>query len=837
MELTGAAAFRALSEILAGKRDAETVLMADIALERLRRAMKEGAASPLDRAVLVRQVLLGEEGRRGSGQKPRLPASGFSVSCANDVGLEIVDGQVRALPWIPSWLPDATRDPGWQAARLERRRFGPDDKGPVADPFIKRLGHSRYRSGGQRAAIRSALFAPPGSTTAIALPTGEGKSLVFQAINEIGFSFDPDVPGRDGVTLVIVPTIALAYDHERKYQEKGNEPLAYVGSSATDVRARIRDRIEHENRGLVFVAPEAACQSLRPALLAASSVGRLKAVVIDEAHLIDAWGTGFRTEFQSLSGLRRELIAASPNGREPRTVLLSATVTPETFETLRDLFTNPGELRTLSAGQLRPEPDYWVASPAIAEIRNDRIIEALYHLPRPAILYVTEVAEAKAWEQRLRELAYCRLAAFHGQTPDHIRKRTLGRWQDGDLDLVVATSAFGLGIDYPHVRTIVHACVPETLDRFYQEVGRGGRDGCASISVAIPSDRDFRTARGLNQETVLSVERGRTRWKAMFEHPDRVHLHGTTFRLRLNVAPGQSADDIDLVGERNLQWNARLLSLLSRAGLIRLGEASDPPGALSRGGEHIDPRYTDGIFETVEILESDHLNESVWQDRVEPVRQKIQASRARSLQLMLEHLHGKSCPSELLLELYGRASLDPMCSECVVCRGNVKLRKPKVLRSEPAPCWSAPPLHGLIEQWFKSGGDVVLTYDLSDEGPAFRRRWAKAFDAFWKYGLRCLAVIGDPPVVLERAIRNLQDVPVFVSYTNGMQPPQLPYGPRVIVVGSGCAVRLSSTATPSPGRLLIVSDDMRDVHRPGDAALERFSGLVFDLDSFLARLV
>ena len=837
MQLSGLEAFRALSEVLSGKIAPESFSITDISLERLRQALIDKSASSLDRTVLLRQVLIGEKLRLGSAEDKCLPVAEFMTSFAENVGLQIVDSQIRALPWQPSWLKSTTKDLGCQAGALVRRRFDPDESVPIADPFFQKLGHNNYRSGAQRAAIRSSLLAPPGSTTAIVLPTGEGKSKVFQAIDEIGFASDSKNHLRDGVTLVVVPTVALAYDHERNYRKKADYPLAYVGSSAIELKAQIRNRIEKENHGLVFVAPEVACQSLRPALLSAARVGRLKALVIDEAHLIDAWGTGFRTEFQNLSGLRRELITASPENRIPRTLLLSATLTPETLETLKDLFTKPGDLRVLSAGQLRPEPDYWVAQPANLEIRNKRVIEALYKLPRPAILYVTEVAEAKKWEINLRELGYSRLTAFHGKTPDETRRRTLNRWQDGSLDLVVATSAFGLGIDFPHVRTVVHACVPETLDRFYQEVGRAGRDGCASISLVIPSFKDFKTASSLNKESVLSIERGLTRWKSMFDHPDSTHLQGTTFRLRTNVAPGHSPDNIDLVGERSLQWNARLLSLLSRAGLIRLGGTHDCSNKASDKWEENYDHELHKTFVILEILENGHLNESIWRERVEPVRKKIGAARKRNLQLMLKYLREDHCPSDLLLDLYGRESLDPMCSECAVCRENVESRKPKVLRSEPIPCWSAPPLQGVIETFLQVRSEVIITYDANEENSTLLRRWAKAFDVLWESGLCCLSIIGKPPSFFQRAMDNLRNIPVFVSYTDGVYPPQLPDGPRVVVVGAGYSVNLLNGTRHEPNRLLIIPDDMRDTSRPGECALDKYSGLVFDLGSFLMRQI
>ena len=818
---------------MCNERPVQSVKFADVALERLRCTLQDDTASSLDLAVLVRQVLLGEEHRRGGGLKPRLPIwRGLQVH-SSSAGLVVENGYIRAEAWAPTWLDTNGRDPASCAAASLRRRFGPDDLGPPADPFMARLGRDRYRSVGQRAAIRSALLTPPGATLAIDLPTGEGKSLVFQAIDEVGFASGPSEAG-EGVTLVIVPTVALAYDHENACRKSEDDRLAYVGDLNDEDRSSIRARIGREHRGLVFAAPEAACRSLRPALLEAARAGRLKAIVVDEAHLVDAWGTGFRTDFQSLSGLRTELISEAPSGQAPRTILLSATLTPETLETLTVLFSDPGEMRVLSAGQLRPEPDYWVAKVAAQSERKARVVEALFHLPRPAILYVTEVAEAKAWGAELSGLGFNRMATFHGQTRDDVRKRTLEQWRTGDLDLVVATSAFGLGIDYPHVRSVVHACVPETFDRFYQEVGRGGRDGCSSISLMLPSYRDFDIARRLNQETVLSVERGLERWTAMFEHPDRVHLGGTEFRFRLDVAPGNSTDDIDLVGERSLQWNARLLTLLARAGLIRLGGGSDRNKDKDAVSDDEDDR-PDGVFETVEILETDHRNELVWNMRVEPVRQKVALARQRNLGLMHQHLEGQRCPAELLTELYSRASLDPICSECAVCREDLNARKPSALRREPAPPWTAPTVKGPFET-LADAGDVVLTYNLADS-LAVRRRWTTAFKALWRAGFRSLEIVGDPPDLFERALQGLQEWPVFVSRTDGTKPPRLPNGPLVVIVAPGSAVRLSPSVAPASMRLLIVPENMQDVERPGEAALERFSGLIFGLDGLLARLI
>ena len=305
-------------------------------------------------------------------------------------------------------------------------------------------------------------------------------------------------------------------------------------------------------------------------------MGALRAIAIDEAHLVDAWGTGFRSEFQALSGLQYELLEAAPQTRAPRTICLSATLSDAARETLETLFGGRGFF-TLSASRLRPEPDYWVGPPTDEDERERRVLEALRHVPRPAILYVTRVRDAEDWRRRLATSGFGRLRMVHGGTAADEREAVLGAWSRGTLDLVVATSAFGLGIDYQHVRSVVHACVPETLDRFYQEVGRGGRDGRSCLSLVLPCWSDFDIAQELNETVVIGLQRGRERWAAMFNGPKR-HEGGDKFALRIDLAPGAARGDIDMVGERNTDWNARTLTLLARTGIVRLlGESQGAP--------------------------------------------------------------------------------------------------------------------------------------------------------------------------------------------------------------------------------------------------------------------
>jgi ATP-dependent DNA helicase RecQ len=304
---------------------------------------------------------------------------------------------VTALPWRPDWLPSSGEQgvDALAASEAVRREF--NTANCEGDPFLVSVGRESYRSRGQRAAVRAALSTPASGTLAVALPTGEGKSMIFQLVQSIGFVGAGHVEGR-GVTLVIVPTVALAVNHEAEAVSVCglSKPLAFQGGSDVE-NGIIAKRIAEGSQGLCFASPEAACGRLRDPLRRAAEAGQLRALVVDEAHLVDQWGTGFRTEFQELSGLRRELIAAAPLQQRMRTLLLSATLTESSLETLRALFGTDGDFESIAAVQLRPEPDYWIAPVASEQQRIDRVVEALYHAPRPAVLYVTEVAEAVAW--------------------------------------------------------------------------------------------------------------------------------------------------------------------------------------------------------------------------------------------------------------------------------------------------------------------------------------------------------------------------------------------------------------------------------------------------------
>ncbi|WP_175282016.1 protein DpdF [Prescottella equi] len=536
-------------------------------------ALKDAHASGLDRAVLLRQILRRWSLRDGRDVAvevaPDLAASLIPV--ADQVGLRRRAGNTWvAQPWLPAWvdLEGGTPDGAALAGTAAGRRF---QSTPLrADPFFEASTcFASYRTPGQRAASRAVASTPEGSTVVAMLPTGSGKTEIALCLSD---------RFKAGLTVIVVPTVALAYDFERRFREhyarrfKNNkrfraDDLQFAWTATTDEtsRAAFKTRIGNGQQPILVTSPESMTRALRQTLLDAASIGRMKGFVVDEAHLVTQWGRFFRPEFRALADLRRDLIDRSEVGGHDRpvTLLLSATLGSAEMSDLLTLFGDPGPCSPIVANALRSESDIWIAHSSDLGERDNRVLETLAHCPRPAVLYVTKPEKAEQWATRLRTTGYSRIATVTGLSTPEQRSAVLQgiRADPHDaraLDLVVATSAFGLGIDYPHLRSIIHACIPETVDRWYQELGRGGRDGdvCAAYLLAAPGDDAEADSLGVK---VLSPQVAEKRWDDLWDH--RRVVDRRTF-LDLEGAQGSVGR-----GDFNQRWNAQVVQ-----GLIELKE-------------------------------------------------------------------------------------------------------------------------------------------------------------------------------------------------------------------------------------------------------------------------
>jgi len=524
--------------------------------------------------------------------------------------------------------------------------------------------------------VRSAFLLPPGETLIVSLPTGSGKSLVAQA--------PVLVRGLEsGLTLCVVPTTALVIDQARQMTEllkvrfprREVPPLAWHADLTSEERQGIKTAIRQGRQGILYCSPEAMTGALLPALYDAARAGLVACLVIDEAHLVSQWGDGFRPAFQMLAGVRRGLLSAC-EGLGFRTILMSATLTPDTVHTIDALFGPVRAVHMVASIYLRPEPQYWVHREPDEAAKTARVLEAVRHAPRPMILYVTKRDDARRWSRRLRSAGFTRVECFHGETRGIDKRRIIDEWSLNTVDIVVATAAFGVGIDKRDVRAIIHATVPETLDRFYQEVGRGGRDGRTSCSLLIYSDLDREIADRLSAPALISDELAFERWSALFENAQPLDAVGRLLRLDLDVVPPRLRQQSDY----NAAWNMRTLIMMARAGMLEL--ESLPPELIARSDNE-----TESSFElrneeqwaqyfrqiVVSMTEIGHRNQAVFDVRIVRERMRSLDASATGRNLLNDLLSGAEV-SRLLDSLYRshepRRTLivAPACGGCPVHR-------------------------------------------------------------------------------------------------------------------------------------------------------------------------
>ena len=535
---------------------------------------------------------------------------------------------------------------------------------------------ARYKSPGQRAAVRSAIVLPAGGTLVVNLPTGAGKTLVMLA------AVQTTPPGMTSV--IVVPTVALALDQERRYRSSdANSPqTAYHGGLSAEAKREFRERIWSGNQRVIFTNPEAVVSSLARPLIDAAKGGRLAVLGIDEVHVVGSWGDAFRPHFHSLAGLRRHMLREMERaGQIPfKTILASATLTEDVLLLLRTLFGNPGPFHHVAAPVVRPEPSYWQATDLPSTLRDKYLVETMRHMPRPAIVYTTlrgrqppGTLTPRSAVKVLKDQGFQRIEVVDGGSSTAHREMVLRSLRpDGDtqptIDVVVATSAFGLGIDVPDIRSVVHACVPENVDRFYQEVGRGGRDGLPSISILLATHADEGIADSLASPTYLTADRARERWTAM-SHSSR-SVSANLVRLPLTATSGQVAEHSDY----NERWNLFTVILLARAGAIEwdfsLSEVHE--------GEEME---SDRGWLTVRLLRGDHQTDQFWSGVVEPTRRTMVENSRKGLSRLRGTLNGQQCTGVLIAESFSikepsefRTTCLVSCGGCRWCRAHGRVR-------------------------------------------------------------------------------------------------------------------------------------------------------------------
>ncbi len=321
------------------------------------------------------------------------------------------------------------------------------------------------------------------------MPTGGGKSITFQ------------VPAlaKDGLCIVITPLIALMKDQVRNLRDRGIKAIAiYSGMTREEIIISLENCI-FGNYKFLYISPERLDTEIFRVKLRSMKVSM---ITVDESHCISQWGYDFRPAYLKISGIRNMLPGVP-------VLALTATATPEVVKDIQQRLAFKEE-NVFRMSFERKNLAYIVRR---TENKSEELLHILKHVPGSAIVYAHNRKRTKEYSQMLNEngiTATFYHAGLNNDTKDQRQKS----WVKGDTRVMVATNAFGMGIDKPDVRLVVHVDIPDSPEAYFQEAGRGGRDGEKAYAVLLYAKSDKATLKKRITDTFPEKEYIRT----VYEH-------------------------------------------------------------------------------------------------------------------------------------------------------------------------------------------------------------------------------------------------------------------------------------------------------------------------------
>lgn len=527
------------------------------------------------------------------------------------------------------------------------------------------------------------------------MPTGGGKSICFQ------------VPGlmRDGITLVVTPLIALMKDQVQNLNDRGVRALAiHAGMSRHEVDLALNNAAYGDYKFL-YLSPERLGTQLFRSYI---DVLDVSFIVVDEAHCISQWGYDFRPDYLRIGELRERIDAP--------VIAVTATATPSVAQDIMERLGFKEKL-LLKSGFERPNLSYIVRQ---VEDKYSQILNVCNGVPGTGIVYARNRRKCEELSAFLRAQGVS-ASFYHAGLGGQARAERQAAWKSGAVRVMVCTNAFGMGIDKPDVRFVVHYDLPESPEAYFQEAGRAGRDGKRSFAVQLWNGVDVRRAKQIEDVSFPSLEYIEDVYQklhAFFEIPYdtgmgrqlKFKIEDFCKRFGLQRAPAFYAlkylertehltysEEVDIptkvrinVDRKSLydveladQGQANVLEALMRSytGIFSFLQQIDEEYVARRAGQTV-PQLRQSLYglslaHVISYVPTDHSDVVVLHhDRLRPGNVNLMPSRYAMLkesyhsrsEAMLEYVSETSeCRSRYLLRYFGQTETTD-CGTCDVCR-------------------------------------------------------------------------------------------------------------------------------------------------------------------------